>query len=225
MVDCCWVGIDPRRSRRPTARSGSPACSRTPPMSCTSRTLEDQGDSFGAGQERRRRRQDARPPAAHRAVARGLHRTTRAEGAARPVAPLRRAHQGALGACQAGRQASLQQGVRPRRAAVPVGARTGENPAPAARQHAGADRRLHARDRRPRERGSLRDEERPRYLASGSRSQGATCGSGFRGTRDASSSGHETAALKVAVRARPYGRPTGTGAFAENAVGQAVCGR
>jgi hypothetical protein len=37
-------------------------------MSCTSSTLEDQGDSFGAGQERRRRRQDARPPAAHRAV-------------------------------------------------------------------------------------------------------------------------------------------------------------
>src|SRR5215207_5642362 len=34
------------------------------------------------------------------------------------------------------------------------------------------------------------------------------------------SSGHETAALKVAVRARPYGRPTGTGAFTENAVGR-----
>src|SRR5215204_5846513 len=35
-------------------------------------------------------------------------------------------------------------------------------------------------------------------------------------------SGHETAWLRVAVRARPYGRSTGTGAFAENVVGQAV---
>ncbi len=42
---------------------------------------------------------------------------------------------------------------------------------------------------------------------------------------DARTSGHETALLKVAVRARPYGRSTGTGAFAENVVGQAVCGR
>ena len=45
------------------------------------------------------------------------------------------------------------------------------------------------------------------------------------GNEQACCSGHETAALKVAVRARLYGRPTGTGAFSENAVGQAVCGR
>jgi hypothetical protein len=39
--------------------------------------------------------------------------------------------------------------------------------------------------------------------------------------RDACPSGHETALLKVDVRARAYGRLTGTGAFWENAVGQA----
>src|SRR5215207_359250 len=37
-----------------------------------------------------------------------------------------------------------------------------------------------------------------------------------------SDSGHETAQLRVAVRAWPYGRSSGTGAFTENAVGQAV---
>src|SRR5215204_1928154 len=37
-----------------------------------------------------------------------------------------------------------------------------------------------------------------------------------------SDSGHETAQLRVAVRAWPYGRSTGTGAFTENVVGQAV---
>jgi Transposase len=70
---------------------------------------------------------DARPPAAHRAAARGLHRAAPAARAARPTAPPRRAHADALGAQgrgpgdpgQAGREASLQRHVRPVGCAFP----------------------------------------------------------------------------------------------------------
>ena len=58
----------------------------------------DQGDRLGAREDRRRRRAHARPPAARRPAARGLHRAARAARPARSAAPPGRAHPDALGA-------------------------------------------------------------------------------------------------------------------------------
>ena len=128
--------------------SGLPTRSGTPATSCTWRIPSAPRRSPRPGGERRRRRADARPPAADGALARGLHAPRELRDLLRHRVALtgsaRRSSTAPGRSDQAGRNARSAT-CSARRAAVPRGARAGGEPAPPPRQHARADRRLHAR--------------------------------------------------------------------------------